>query len=183
MLMRMTRWIPRILMTLGALVALAAPAAAFKLEGEPKIAMILFGPKNDGGWSQALDEARGRLEERMGVKIPVVENVPENATAIRPAAELFIGRGYNIIIGSAFGYSDTFKELAATHPAVAFLNPAAPPTAPTSNPSTAGPTRPSISAAWPPPASPRPASSASSAPTPSASSTGPSTPTPWARAR
>src|SRR5690606_33771892 len=52
------------------------------------------------------------------------ENVPENATAIRPAVELFIDRGANIIIGSAFGYSDTFLELAKQYPNVAFINPA-----------------------------------------------------------
>ena len=103
---------------------LTQPAAAFKLEGEPKIAMIIFSQKNDGGWSQALDEARQRLEKSMSVTIPVVENVPENATAIRPAVELFIQRGYNVIIGSAFGYSDTFKELSEKYPNVAFLNPA-----------------------------------------------------------
>ena len=100
------------------------PASAFKLEGEPKVAMIIFSQKNDGGWSQALDEARQRLEASMGIKIPVVENVPENATAIRPAVELFIQRGFNVIIGSAFGYSDTFKELSEKYPNVAFLNPA-----------------------------------------------------------
>jgi len=96
--------------------------AEFKLDGEPKVAMIIFAQKNDGGWSQSFDEARQRMEKSMGVAIPFVENVPENATAIRPPAELFIGKGYNIIIGSAFGYSDTFKELAAQYPNVAFLN-------------------------------------------------------------
>jgi basic membrane lipoprotein Med (substrate-binding protein (PBP1-ABC) superfamily) len=106
--------------TLGALPSLAQ----FKLKGEPKIAMIIFSQKNDGGWSQALDEARLRLEASMGIKIPVVENVPENATAIRPAVELFVSKGFNIIIGSAFGYSDTFKELSEKYPDVAFLNPA-----------------------------------------------------------
>lgn len=105
--------------------ALAMPAlAAFQLNGEPKAALIIFSQKNDGGWSQALDEARQRMEQSMGVTIPVVENVPENATAIRPAVELFIERGFNIIIGSAFGYSDTFKELSEKYPDVAFLNPA-----------------------------------------------------------
>jgi basic membrane protein A and related proteins len=106
------------------LASLAAfPAfAEFKLNGEPKVAMIIFAQKNDGGWSQAFDEARQRMEKAMGVTIPFVENVPENATAIRPPAELFISKGYNIIIGSAFGYSDTFKELAEQNPGVAFLN-------------------------------------------------------------
>ncbi|WP_072395189.1 BMP family ABC transporter substrate-binding protein [Hyphomicrobium sp. CS1GBMeth3] len=109
---------------LGTLVLASPSVAAFKLKGEPKPALIIFSQKNDGGWSQSLDEARQRMEKSMGIKIPVVENVPENATAIRPAVELFIQRGFNVIIGSAFGYSDTFKELADKYPDVAFLNPA-----------------------------------------------------------
>jgi basic membrane lipoprotein Med (substrate-binding protein (PBP1-ABC) superfamily) len=101
----------------------ALPALAqFKLDGEPKVAMIIFGPKNDGGWSQSFDEARLRLEESTGVSIPFVDSIPENATAIRPPVELFIQRGYNVIIGSAFGYSDTFKELSEEYPNVAFMN-------------------------------------------------------------
>ena len=96
--------------------------AEFKLDGEPKVAMIIFGPKNDGGWSQSFDEARVRMEESLGITIPFVDSIPENATAIRPPVELFIQRGANIIIGSAFGYSDTFKELAEQYPNVAFMN-------------------------------------------------------------
>ncbi len=109
---------------LGVAAAAAPASAAFKLGGPPKIAMVIFSQKNDGGWSQALDEARQRMEKEMGLTIPVVENVPENATAIRPAVELLIQRGYNVIIGSAFGYSDTFKELSEKYPEIAFLNPA-----------------------------------------------------------
>ncbi|WP_375462747.1 BMP family ABC transporter substrate-binding protein [uncultured Methylobacterium sp.] len=101
---------------------LPGAAAPFKLKGEPKIAMVLFGEKNDGGWSQAAEEARVRIEAALGLKIPVVEGVKENATAIRPVVELFIKRGHNIILGTAFGYSDTFKELAEKYPDVAFLN-------------------------------------------------------------
>ncbi len=107
----------------GATLAAIAPAeAAFKLSGPPKVAMIIFSQKNDGGWAQALDEARQRMEKELGISITVVENVPENATALRPAVELFVQRGYNIIIGTAFGYSDTMKELSEKYPEVAFLN-------------------------------------------------------------
>lgn len=102
----------------------AIHAEPFKLNGEPSAALVIFSQKNDGGWSQALDEARAKVEAATGMKIPVVENVPENATAIRPAVELFIDRGANIILGSAFGYSDTFLELAKQYPNVAFINPA-----------------------------------------------------------
>jgi basic membrane protein A and related proteins len=94
----------------------------FTLKGKPKIAMLYFNAKNDGGWTQAFDEARIKVEAALGQKIQFVENVPEDASAIKPAAEKLIQRGANIIIGTAFGYSDTFKELAAKHPDVAFLN-------------------------------------------------------------
>lgn len=104
--------------------ATTALASDFKLKGDPSPALIIFSQKNDGGWSQALDEARQKLESSLDLRIPVVENVPENATAIRPAVELFIDRGANIILGSAFGYSDTFKELSEKYPDVVFLNPA-----------------------------------------------------------
>jgi len=108
-----------------ALFAAVAPALAdFAAVGNPKPAVILFGPTNDGGWSQAIDEARQKLEGDLGLKIPQAAEVPESATAIRPAAELFIERGANIVIGSAFGYSDTFATLAEQFPEVVFINPA-----------------------------------------------------------
>lgn len=101
-----------------------AGQAQFSAEGDPRPAVILFGPSNDGGWSQAIDEARTRLEGALDLRIPQAEEIPESATSIRPAAELFIERGANIILGSAFGYSDTFEALAAEYPEVVFLNPA-----------------------------------------------------------
>jgi basic membrane lipoprotein Med (substrate-binding protein (PBP1-ABC) superfamily) len=99
-----------------------ARADGFTLKAPPKIAMIIFSDITDGGWSQAQNEGRLKIEKALGVKIPYVESVPEDSAKITPAVEKFIQRGSNIIIGTAFGYSDTFKELAAKHPNVAFLN-------------------------------------------------------------
>jgi basic membrane lipoprotein Med (substrate-binding protein (PBP1-ABC) superfamily) len=99
-------------------------AAQFAAEGDPRPAVILYGPTNDGGWSQAIDEARTVIEAELDMTIPQAEEVPESATAIRPAAELFIDRGANIIIGSAFGYSDAFLELSEQYPDILFINPA-----------------------------------------------------------
>jgi basic membrane lipoprotein Med (substrate-binding protein (PBP1-ABC) superfamily) len=99
-----------------------AYAAGFTLSAAPKIAFLYFADKHDGGWTQAFDEARPKIEAAVGQKIPYVENVPEVAGKIKPAAETFISRGSNIIIGTAYGYSDTFKELADKYPKVAFLN-------------------------------------------------------------
>ncbi|MFT7595513.1 MAG: basic membrane protein A [Paracoccaceae bacterium] len=97
----------------AALVLRAATAvqAEFLAQNDPKPAVIISTQANDGGWSQAIDEARVKLEGEFGFKIPQARNIPETATAIRPTAELFIDRGANIIIGSAFGYSDRFLEL------------------------------------------------------------------------
>ncbi|HEX3496979.1 MAG TPA: BMP family ABC transporter substrate-binding protein, partial [Methylocella sp.] len=101
---------------------MAAYAAGFTLPAPAKIAFLYFAEKNDGGWTQAFDEARPKIEAAVGMKIPFVEKVPEVAGQITPAAEQFIQRGYNVIIGTAFGYSDTFKELSQKYPKVAFLN-------------------------------------------------------------
>ena len=102
--------------------ATAAYADGFTLKTPPKIAMVIFSEINDGGWSQAQNEARIKMEKALGVQIPYVESVPEDSAKITPAVEKFIQRGSNIIIGTAFGYSDTFKTLAAKHPDIAFLN-------------------------------------------------------------
>jgi len=113
-------------LTVGVLVAFGlvtvAKADSFKLEGDPKPAFLYFNVKNDGGWVQALDEARLRVEGELGISIPFAEKVPEVASEIKPAVERYIRRGHNIILGSAYGYSDTFKELAEKHPNVAFVN-------------------------------------------------------------
>ena len=97
-------------------------ANAFSLDGDAKPAFIFFNVVNDGGWVQAFDEARKRMEKDLGMKLPYVEKVPEVATEIRPAVKKFIKRGHNVIVGTAFGYSDTFLELAEEYPNVAFLN-------------------------------------------------------------
>ncbi len=122
----MLKRLPLTALSAVAFATASIPAAAqgdgFTLKGPPVIAMLYFDVKTDGGWTQAFDEARIKIEQGLGQKIQFVEKVPENASAIRPAAERFIQRGANVIIGTAFGYSDTFKELAAKYPAVAFLN-------------------------------------------------------------
>ena len=118
--------------TLCAAVALGLTGAAglasaqegqgLTLDKPAKIAMLYISPRNDGGWTQAFDEARQKLETELDTKIQYVESVPENASSIRPAVDRLIQRGANVIIGTAFGYSDTFKELADKYPDVAFLN-------------------------------------------------------------
>jgi basic membrane lipoprotein Med (substrate-binding protein (PBP1-ABC) superfamily) len=94
----------------------------FKLKGAPKPAFIYYDQKNDGGWTQSFDEARRRMQVALGIKIPYVENISEEDVQVKQAAEKFIQRGFNIIIGTSFGYSDAFKALSQKYPDVAFLN-------------------------------------------------------------
>ena len=88
----------------------------------PRSRSFSSGLKTTAAGVESFEEARPELEKVIGAKIPVVDKVPEDASAITPPAERFIQRGYNVIIGTAFGYSDTFKKLADEHPKVAFLN-------------------------------------------------------------
>jgi basic membrane protein A and related proteins len=102
--------------------AVAVAADGFTLKAPPKIAVLYFDAKNDGGWTQAMHEGRLRMETALGQQIAFVEKIPENASVSIPAAEKFIQRGYNIIIGNAYGHSSAFKELSEKHPDIAFLN-------------------------------------------------------------
>jgi basic membrane lipoprotein Med (substrate-binding protein (PBP1-ABC) superfamily) len=109
-------------MLMGGLSHMAA-AGGFTLDGKPKIAFMYDSQKNDGGWTQAVDEARQKMQKELGTDIAFVESVPNNdAAKIHAVAEKLIGRGYNVILGSAFGFSDTYKELAEKHPKVAFID-------------------------------------------------------------
>jgi basic membrane lipoprotein Med (substrate-binding protein (PBP1-ABC) superfamily) len=99
-----------------------AEDAGFSLKSPPKPAFLYYDQKNDGGWTQSFDEARRRMEDALGMKIPYVEGIAEEDVQVRAAAEKYIQRGFNIILGTSFGYSDAFKVLAAKYPDVAFLN-------------------------------------------------------------
>jgi basic membrane protein A and related proteins len=109
---------------LGFGVLTSAPAAAdgFKLEAPPKVAMVFTGLRRDGGWDQAFDDARQRLEKAMKINITFVENVKEETGQFLPPVGKLIERGYNVIIATSFGYSDAVKAAAEKYPKVAFLN-------------------------------------------------------------
>jgi basic membrane lipoprotein Med (substrate-binding protein (PBP1-ABC) superfamily) len=109
-------------LALGGVALLAGPAAAFKLEGEPKIAFIYGATAKDGGWNEALDAARAAVEQQLGLTVAVTENVPEEATALKNAIDLYVKRGFNIIVGTTYGYSDGILEAAKQYPDVAFVN-------------------------------------------------------------
>ena len=114
--------IARLVVALVLAVLPASASFAFQLKGDAKIAMLIRSNKDDGGWSQSFDEARVRMQDDMNVKIRALYNVSDDPAVLQALVEKLIGDKYNIIVGTALGYSDVFKALAAKHPDVAFLN-------------------------------------------------------------
>ena len=110
---------------LAALVlALAVPAAQaqVKIEGDPKIAFIYFSQANDGGWSEAHERGRQKTAAALGMEIPFVESVEETTESVRQVVDLYIDRGFNIIVGTSYGFGDGLLEAAKANPNVAFVN-------------------------------------------------------------
>ncbi len=97
-------------------------ASAFEIKGDPKVAFIYGATAKDGGWNEAIDLAREAVEEELGLKISVVESIPEEATALKNTIDLFVQRDHNIIVGTTYGYSDGILEAAQKHTEIAFVN-------------------------------------------------------------
>jgi len=96
--------------------------AQVKLDGPPKIAFIYLGAISDGGWTGAQNRARLVMQKTFHQHIPYVENIPEQTEKVEQTVELFLNRGYNVIIGGTYGYGDAFAAEAKSHPHVAFVN-------------------------------------------------------------
>lgn len=109
-------------LTMAAAMGAALPATAFEIDGAPKVAFIYAATARDGGWNEALDDARLIVEDQLGLDIATVESVPEEATALKNAIDLFVGRGFNVIVATGYGYSEGILEAASLHPDVAFVN-------------------------------------------------------------
>ena len=116
-------WIARAVAVVAvSVLAVSTADAQLKLEGDAKIAMLQLATTNDGGWSEALEYARVKTEDALGVEIAYTENVPEDNSEILRIIDLYVSRGYNIIIGTSWGYGDAFLEAANKYPNVAFMN-------------------------------------------------------------
>jgi len=99
-----------------------AADAPFRLDAPPKVAMVLFSQRSDGGWTNAFDAARKQMEKDLGQTIDYYNNVDADRAHIFAATERLIAKGNNIIIGTGYDYSEPFTYLADKHPNVAFLN-------------------------------------------------------------
>ena len=81
-------------------------------EGKFNIAMVLIGPHDDGGWSQAHFEGLEYVAENVpDVHIAYIENVPEGADSEQIFRSLS-RKGFDLIFGTSFGYMDPMEVLA-----------------------------------------------------------------------
>ncbi len=104
-------------------IAVTLPSLAqITLDGDPKIAFIYFSPKNDGGWTEAHERGRQKTAEELGIDIAYVENVEETNEAVRQVVDLYTSRGYNMIVGTSYGFGAGLKEAAEANPELAFVN-------------------------------------------------------------
>ncbi len=100
----------------------AQAQAGFKLNGDPKIAYILGSTAQDGGWGESHANAARELERKFNLEVAITEGIPEDTVKVKQVIDLYVRRGYNIIIGSSYGYSDAFLEAAKQYPEIGFMN-------------------------------------------------------------
>jgi basic membrane protein A len=92
------------------------PAAEEKI----KVAFVYVGPVGDFGYTYAQDQGRKYLEANMkNVETTYLENIPETAEAERTFTDL-AQKGYNIIIGTSYGYMNYMVNVSKKFPKVVF---------------------------------------------------------------
>ncbi len=108
--------------------ATEAPATGGELQipdvesGKFNVAMVLIGPHDDGGWSQAHYEGLLYVEKNVpNVHVAYIENVPEGADSEQVFRSL-ARKGFNLIFGTSFGYMDPMEAVAGEFPDTTFIH-------------------------------------------------------------
>jgi basic membrane protein A len=90
--------------------------------GKFNVAMVLIGPHDDGGWSQAHYEGLQYLCQHLpDTHVAYIELVPEGADSEQVFRSLS-RKGFNFIIGTSFGYMDPMATVAEEFPAITYLH-------------------------------------------------------------
>ena len=90
--------------------------------GKFNVAMVLIGPHDDGGWSQAHYEGLQYLCQHIpDSHVAYVELVPEGADSEQVFRSLS-RKGFNFIIGTSFGYMDPMDTVAKEFPDITYLH-------------------------------------------------------------
>jgi len=90
--------------------------------GKFNVAMVLIGPHDDGGWSQAHYEGLEYVCQNVAdTHVAYIELVPEGADSEQVFRSL-ARKGFNFIIGTSFGYMDPMATVAEEFPDITFLH-------------------------------------------------------------
>src|SRR6185436_3978899 len=90
--------------------------------GKFNVAMVLIGPHDDGGWSQAHYEGLQYVEKNVpNVHTAYVELVPEGTDSEQVFRSL-ARKGFNLIFGTSFGYMDPMELVAGEFPDIMFVH-------------------------------------------------------------
>ena len=91
-------------------------------EGKTNVAMVLIGPHDDGGWSQAHFEGLEYIGENIdNVHVAYIENVPEGADSEQIFRSLS-RKGFDLIYGTSFGYMDPMETVATEFPDTMYIH-------------------------------------------------------------
>jgi basic membrane protein A len=95
----------------------AIPAA---VDGKFNVAMVLIGPHDDGGWSQAHYEGLEYIADNVdNVHIAYIENVPEGSESEQVTRSLS-RKGFDLIFGTSFGFMDGMEIVAEEFPNIVY---------------------------------------------------------------
>ena len=100
--------------------SLVAASCGSDEDSSTKAAFIYVGPVGDAGWTYAHDQGRLAAAAETGVETAFVETVPEGTADFGNYVRDFIEQGFNVIIGTSFGYMDDMEALAEEFPDVVF---------------------------------------------------------------
>jgi len=90
--------------------------------GKFNVAMVLIGPHDDGGWSQAHYEGLLYVEENVpNTHVAYIENVPEGADSEQVFRAL-ARKNFDLILGTSFGYMDPMEAVATEFPDSMFIH-------------------------------------------------------------
>jgi basic membrane protein A and related proteins len=90
--------------------------------GKFNVAMVLIGPHDDGGWSQAHYEGLQYVCQNVpDTHVAYIELVAEGADSEQVFRSL-ARKGFNFIIGTSFGYMDPMATVAEEFPDITFLH-------------------------------------------------------------
>jgi len=91
-------------------------------DGKFNIAMVLIGPHDDGGWSQAHYEGLLHVQDSVpDTHVAYIENVPEGADSEQVFRSL-ARKGFDLIFGTSFGYMDPMETVAEEFPDSMFIH-------------------------------------------------------------